>query len=397
MEQFVFWNLVFLAGLQAVLGLHFALLLKRYQRPAVKRWPRVSVWLSLRGADPGLAENLRSLATQSYPEYELRVVVDSEHDPAWPVAQEALAGFPHARLEVLRQRLTSCSLKASALLQLAGSGLQNIEVVAFVDGDVAVSENWLKELVAPLSDPAVGVTFGNRWYQPAAGHWGSLVRYLWNAVAVVPMYLHGMPWGGSLAMSTQVLGESGLLHKWSLSLSTDAPIKSAVVSLGKKVRFVPSLMMKNDEECDLSHAFDFIPRQLGSTRLYHPHWPAILMHAVYTTLLISAAFILTVWGETWWPPGGLILYLGSGLLLLMLLESVLGGKPRSFGMQAHWKLVPAILLAQLTHLAATVRAHFRRRVCWRGVSYRIDGPWSVELEDDVHFQAPGRSGNRSLS
>ena len=56
----------------------------------------------------------------------------------------------------------------------------------------------------------MGVASGNRWYMPAEATAGSLVRYLWNAAAVVQMYWYGIAWGGSLAFKTKLLREAGL-------------------------------------------------------------------------------------------------------------------------------------------------------------------------------------------
>src|SRR5438045_488739 len=83
-------SLTFLALIQAALALRF---IHRFRtglapksRVADASLPRVAVLLSLRGADPDLARNLRSLMSQDYPAYELSIVVDSETDPAWEMA-----------------------------------------------------------------------------------------------------------------------------------------------------------------------------------------------------------------------------------------------------------------------------------------------------------------------
>lgn len=100
----------------------------------------------------------------------------------------------------MRDRPETCSLKNASLIQ-AYRGLEpEVEVVATIDADCTPHRTQLRELVAPLVDPQVGAATGDRWYMPEDAAWGGLIRYLWNAAAVVPMYWHRIAWGGTLAM-----------------------------------------------------------------------------------------------------------------------------------------------------------------------------------------------------
>ncbi len=147
------------------------------------------------------------------------------------------------------------------LLRMVAGLDESREVVALIDSDVVPHSRWLRELVAPLRQPRVGAAFGNRWYMPRYGDWGSVVRYLWNAAAVVPMWLCSIPWAGTFAIRTKVLRDCGLLKKWSLVMAEDAPAKQALEDQGLRLRFVPSLMMVNREDCTLAFGLDFIKRQ----------------------------------------------------------------------------------------------------------------------------------------
>src|SRR5262249_12282119 len=141
--------------------------------------PRVAVVLPVRGADPSLPACLDGLLRQDYPRYDVRVVVDSPTDPAWAAVRGALAaGHPaDVRVSVLEERLPTCSLKLSALVQAVGGLDDSYPVVALVDADVVPHAGWLRDLVAPLRDPAVGAATGVRWFAPEGSGWGELVRY----------------------------------------------------------------------------------------------------------------------------------------------------------------------------------------------------------------------------
>ena len=114
------------------------------------------------------------------------------------------------------------------------------EAVVIIDGDVVVHSTWLQELVAPLLNPQIGAAYGNRWFLPPTANWGSLVRYLWNVAAVVPMQVFGIPWGGSFAIRKSALYESGLFDRWSQSIVHDAPAKALLKNIGLRVQFVPT-------------------------------------------------------------------------------------------------------------------------------------------------------------
>ena len=155
---FVFWVLLFMALLQAIFAGCFAALLRR-GKPAVggEKLPRAAVLLSLRGADPQLAQGLRCLLRQDYPNYELHVVVDRRDDPAWQIVQNAADNHTRVPIHVaeLREPLPTCSLKCSALVQMVSELDESCEVVALADADVLAHPCWLRELVAPLGDPDV--------------------------------------------------------------------------------------------------------------------------------------------------------------------------------------------------------------------------------------------------
>jgi cellulose synthase/poly-beta-1,6-N-acetylglucosamine synthase-like glycosyltransferase len=157
--------------------------------------PKAAVILSLRGADPFLTDCVHALLHQNYPQYNLHIVVDSQQDPAWNIVNKTIqqVGATHVQISTLIARHNTCSLKGSALVQAIHALDDSYKVVAFIDADVIAHPNWLRELVAPLMDERIGATTGNRWYMPQIGQWGSLVRYLWNTVAVIFMCIHQAP------------------------------------------------------------------------------------------------------------------------------------------------------------------------------------------------------------
>ena len=76
------------------------------------------------------------------------------------------------------------------------------------------------------------------------------------------MHAIQIPWAGSLAIRSDVFRRAGLRDKWSRAIVDDGPVRTAVKEQNLKLRFVPSLIMANREECSLGFACNFLRRQL---------------------------------------------------------------------------------------------------------------------------------------
>src|SRR5262245_65094894 len=99
--------LTLVVGLGLVLALLQALaqraLVRRPPPPCPAAWLPVSILRPLKGADPDLAENLRSLFRLAYPEFEIILGTEEPDDPALGVARRVAAEFPHVRAAIVSQ------------------------------------------------------------------------------------------------------------------------------------------------------------------------------------------------------------------------------------------------------------------------------------------------------
>jgi hypothetical protein len=284
-------------------------------------------------------------------------------------------------------------------------------VVVLADADLVSHDDWLRELVAPLLDEGVGAAHGNRWFWPQQAGLGSLVRFLWNVAAVVPMYVFQIPWGGSFAIRASILRDSGLLDKWSKAVVEDAPVRSAIEQQGLKIHFVPGLMMVNREDCTLPFSLDFVKRQLTWTKIYHPRWAPVVAHAFLTTAALAMGLVMAATGVALGNPAAgaisaaaVLVYLAGMIGLIKLLDNsvrhVVASRDEpvwKFSTLAWAKMIPAILLTQCVHMVAVLLAIFRKRVKWRGVTYLVRGPWDVQMLDYQPYEQPSRSADSNLS
>lgn len=391
-------------AIQVCLTVVFLLYLRSSQKNSLPddQLPKTAVILCLRGVDPFLSNCLRSLLNQNYPQYDLKLIVDSQEDPAWKIATDTIREQRATNVQIspLRIARQNCSLKCSSLVQAVSELDDSYKVVALVDADTVVHANWLRELVTPLAHPKVGATTGNRWYLPTGKYWGSLVRYVGNVSTVVQMYLFRIPWGGTLAVKTEVLRQTGLLDKWGQAFNEDTMIRKVLEKHGMQVKFVPSLIMLNREECELPNLRYSLMRQLLCSRLYHPLWLAVVSDAVSSilmpTLVIVLFLVALLSGE--WNIAGLSFSCFSiytlGLLFLMLaleqgVQQVIRkhGEPMTkLSALTVAKMLIAIPLTQWVYGLAMVLSLGMRKVNWRGVTYRIKSPWNIRLVEYRPYQ-----------
>ncbi|HUG71176.1 MAG TPA: glycosyltransferase family 2 protein [Pirellulaceae bacterium] len=370
--------------------------------------PKAAILLCLRGADPSLPSCLRRLLCQDYPDYELFVCVDSKSDPAWDVVQSTILKLKARNIHVspLRYRRSTCSLKCSSLVQLVDELNDSHEVIVLADADLESHPTWLRELVAPLADSRTGATFGNRWFLPAAACFGSLVRQLWNAPGLVVMNTLEIPWGGSLAIRSDVFRRGGLRDIWTRSIVDDGPVRTAVKAQDLKLRYIPSVTMANREECSLGSAYNFIRRQMTWTCTYVPlWWAALLIYSVACVgswtaavfLAVVCAFQGSLEAAAIFVAGATLLGTVSNVLWLILdlcVRRVIRGQGESASTVWSRQLIRlpiAMLVAGWVHVCAAVAATVRRKVIWRGVTYEIRGPSNIRLVDDLSLVNVGKT------
>jgi cellulose synthase/poly-beta-1,6-N-acetylglucosamine synthase-like glycosyltransferase len=402
-------------AIQVCLTVVFLLYLRSSQKNSLpdEKLPKTAVILCLRGADPFLSNCLRSLFNQNYPRYDLKLIIDSQEDPAWKIATDTIREQKATNVQIspLKIARQNCSLKCSSLIQAVSELDDSYKVVALVDADTVVHPNWLRELVTPLAHPKIGATTGNRWYLPTGKYWGSLVRYVGNVSTVVQMYLFRIPWGGTLAVKTEVLRQTGLLDHWGQAFNEDTMIRKILQKYGMKVKFVPSLIMLNREECELPSLKYSLMRQLLCSRLYHPLWLAVVSDAISSilmpTLVIVLFLVALLSGE--WNVAALSFACFSiytlGLLLMMLtleqgVQQVIrkhGESMTKLSALTVVKMLIAIPLTQWVYGLAMILSLGMRRVNWRGVSYQIKGPWGIRLVEYRPYQLLDEPDDNKLS
>src|SRR5437868_5569703 len=104
----------------------------------------------------------------------------------------------------------------------------------------------------------------------------------------------GILWAGSLALRRSLFDHTPLLEHLKLAAVDDGVIRRSLDELHLKIRFVPSLMMVNREECGVRFSLDFVTRQDLWTMLYHPNRSFVPLHGIGTVLLLIGTLAAAV-------------------------------------------------------------------------------------------------------
>lgn len=379
-------------------GVSFLRRFRRSDAPAGSLLPPAEVLVAVRGADSGLEACLSALLHQDYPSYAVHVVVHDERDPAWEVARRVArrAGLIPFRVSPLRHERETCSLKCSALLQMTGELRSDTRVVAILDADILPHRGWLRELVSPLMHPGVGATFGIPWCVPREAGWGTVLRSRWWTIAGARMVLQGWPWGGSTALSVATLRAARLESRWSRALSSDMPVAEALAGIGLRATWVPSLVLLDQEECDIGELWRRLVRYTLVRRLYLSGWARerVLSGALGILVAVNGGMMVAalVGGaliEGAIAGGALLAYIAISGVVLGIADRSARAALRRAGMDVspmamaervrRLVTLPAVLPLLL---GAAVAAQRTRGVTWRGTRYRVSGPWEIRIAEE---------------
>ena len=381
-------------GFFAVLYTRMLLAAAKRKRVSSQPLPKAAVVLSLRGSDPFLLKSMSALLDQDYDDFTLFIIVDSPNDSAWPDVHRLQAMAPErVKSQVLKNRLETCSLKCCALAEVTEQLDASYEVVAYLDGDAAPHRSWLRDLVEPLSDPSIGVTTGNRWYTPATISWGAMVRYFWNAGAVVQVWLNGILWAGSMALRRDTIEKIGLIDAWRSSLSVDGAGVRQIRRAGLKTLFVPNVIMPNREDITIAQFIPWSERQLVAAKSSESGWALVLLHAATIAFCVFAPVaMISVGLQAGWI--ALLGYWMGAAISSGMIEYAMQRVLRSNNVKSGWLnwkalayFLPSLVLCHFVYFRTLIGAHYRTRVSWRGVEYQLMGTNDVRMVSYRPYQS----------
>ncbi len=211
--------------------------------------PKVAIIAPHYGWDAETEEHAKGVLRQDYAgEYEVFFVThqkaDSGHDVSYPHLCEIAE--PHSNVHVLLapnivDNDLGRSQKVQNLLTAIETLPDDIEVIAFVDADVAIQKDWLTLLVNPLQEPEIGTTVGGRFYFPQSWNIAAFAESIWVnfQMSFQGDHLYTMVWGGSNAFRREMLEKAQILQRWEQATIEDLNTTLAMRDVKHKVHFVP--------------------------------------------------------------------------------------------------------------------------------------------------------------
>lgn len=354
---------------------------RKADRP--KYTPKVAIIAPHYGWDEDTAEHAGSLMNQDYEgEYHIYYVThekaDSGHDVSYPHLQELAKDVSNANV-ILAPNIIDNQLPRSQKIQNLLTVIENlpddIEVIAFVDADVAIQKDWLTLLVTPLQETDIGVTVGGRFYFPQTWNFASLVEAIWvnYQMGLQGDHKYSMVWGGSNAFRHELLQDGKILERWDNATIEDLNTTRAVRDIKRKVHFVPGCVaVTRTSNRTWRQIFEFTNRQMIMTRhmgLLAPWFGGLLICLPKALLILgSIPFLLSK----------------QELLLVVFIPFF-----EVWGYQLFCKNLPK-WLHEIPRMEDTIRiskyaapisiflaginafyAMFRRKIVWGGVKYEI--------------------------
>lgn len=238
--------------------------------------PKAAIIAPHYGWDADTAAHAKGLLHQDYAgAYEVFFVThqkaDSGHDVSYPHLCEIAE--PHPNIHVLLapnivDNALGRSQKVQNLLTAIEKLPDDIEVIAFVDADVAIRENWLTLLVNPLQKSDIGTTVGGRFYFPQTWNIASLAESIWVNFQMSFQGDHPltMVWGGSNAFRREMLEKAKILQRWNEATIEDLNTTLAMRDVKQKVHFVPDCVAITRTANRTWHQiFEFTNRQVIMT------------------------------------------------------------------------------------------------------------------------------------
>lgn len=236
----VFSSIYYLLCLWSAAAFHRRSKADRSVRPTQTLLP-ISILKPLKGTDPDICESFRSHCLQDYPEYEIIFGVSDPDDPAVASVEQLQREFPDRaiRLVVCPAKL-GANVKVSNLEQMLSAA--RYEYLIVNDSDICVERDYLRRVIAPLSDEHIGmVTCLYRGV--AAPTFGSRLEALGISTDFCPGVLvarqleGGLRFGlgSTLAFRRTDLGRSGGFRSIVDFLADDYELGRRIAALGLRV------------------------------------------------------------------------------------------------------------------------------------------------------------------
>jgi ceramide glucosyltransferase len=330
--------------------------------------PGVTVLKPLFGDEPLLEAALASFCAQDYRQKQIVFGVHAPTDPALAVVERLRARFPDVAIAmVVKSTRWGANGKVSNLINMLPEARHDVLVIS--DSDIHAPADYLRDIVATVTAPGVGLATALYTGLPAGPNWVARL----GATAITHTFLPGALvsrglgrqdcLGATMALRRETLARIGGLEALVAHLADDNELGRKVAGLGLEVRLASTVPATTIAETNLpalwSHELRWartiralLPAQFAASALQYPIFWATL----------AAIFA----GFSWWS-----------LLLLaacwIVRAAAARGIDRALGLASATPMV-IFPLRDLLSIAVLCASFAGNWVRWRGEALRAGRP-----------------------
>jgi len=355
---------------------------KFFRRP-IRRFdpdftPPVSNLKPVRGLDPDAYENFASFCRQDYPEYEIIFCVGSREDPALPLIERLQREFPERAIRVFFGSGRDASNdKVAKLARMVSEAAYDHVVIS--DSDVRVRPDYLRRVVAPLSDPKIGAVtcfYRSIDERSVADHLQSVgMMSDFYAGIVVAWRLDGVKFalGPTIATTRNRLAAFGGYESIENRPADDLLVGRLIAGQGVEVVLSRYTI---DTVADYHSVKDLVYKRLRwmtVMRFMRPwgHFGLLFTHGLPWVLLAIAVH------PTWTVAAA---YLGVYFFMRCALTATIA----TWGLKqpGYWRKMPLIPVWDAMAFLIWAASFARRSIRWRGSDYYIRGGTLVPVNSE---------------
>lgn len=364
----------------------------RKRHPAPKEhshsFPSVSILCPISGTDDNSEALLESVCAQSHPPDEIRYGVNNAGDPGVSVVRRLIHKFPKIRIHL------SIGKNGKALNPKIGNLTKlfhrvSSAIIVAIDQDIAVAPDYLKTILAPFSDPKVGmVTALYRVGPPET--LGSALELLAVHADFFPSVLTAewiegglrFGFGATLAIRRELLEKFGGFQSFENFLADDYEIGARVHQAGYRVALAPCIVEHHPGKLLLRNAWQ---RGIRAARTFRLCRPAGYALTILTQGLPWAVAAIAISGFSSFSIGFALFWAGARTGLVLSSNAVLTPKPK----RRWWPMI-FLPLHEAMRFVYWVLAFSGNQVSWRGERYSISANGQLQREE-IGFQEKNAS------
>src|SRR2546422_5197271 len=257
--------------------------------------PPVTVLKPLKGLGVELYENLASFCRQSYPTYQIVFGVADARDPAVAVVQRLRRDFPEREIVLAVGSGHGTNRKVASLEHMMPYARHDILLMS--DSDIRVRPDYIRTMVEPLADPAVGLT---TCLYRGRGHFGlpSIIESLFINTDFVPNALVAQwvqpfryAFGASIAVKRAALERIGGFASFADYLADDYQLGRRVADAGYRLVLLPYVVETILDSVTLCDVWRHQGRWARTYRVCQPvgWFCSVVAHATLWGLLAALA------------------------------------------------------------------------------------------------------------